>query len=93
MIFKIYYIVSLFVFFMISTQTLIIDKKYAKISKQYFEEYASIIYQLGYNSPIFYSGNFTETDKVDIVISNHVGTIDFCAMLAIIKNSVKKIFI
>lgn len=91
---KIYYIVSLFLFFLISSQLLIVDKKYANITKNYLMEYTSIIYQLGFNSPIFYSGKFTETDKVDIFVSNHVGTIDFCVMLSIIKKfSQKDIYI
>ena len=43
------------------------------------------IYTYGFNSKIFYKGNYKSTDKIDVIIANHVSTIDFIIMICIIR--------
>ena len=43
------------------------------------------IYQNGFNSTIYYSGIYNKSDKIDIVIGNHINMIDFSIYASIIK--------
>ena len=45
-----------------------------------------LIYQYGFNSPIYYSGKYVKSDNIDIVIANHISTVDFGIFLSIINH-------
>lgn len=48
-------------------------------------ELASYMYVYGFESSIYYKGNYNATDKVDCVVVNHTSTIDFIPYIALIR--------
>jgi len=55
------------------------------ISKNILCDLLPSIYQNGFDSPIYYSGDYIKTDKIDIMIGNHINMIDFTIFVSIIK--------
>ena len=49
----------------------------------FFNDVHSAIYSVFKN--IKYKGEYNNTNKVDIIISNHINTVDFCIYLSIIR--------
>ena len=66
----------------------IFGKKYegANIGKDIIISFLPYLYTYGFDSKIHYDGNYkASSDKVDIVISNHINTIDFAIYLSLIR--------
>ncbi len=57
----------------------------ANIAKDIVISFLPYLYTYGFDSKIFYDGIYNATDKVDIVISNHINTIDFAIYLSLIR--------
>jgi 1-acyl-sn-glycerol-3-phosphate acyltransferase len=57
----------------------------ANIAKDIVISFLPYLYTYGFDSKLLYTGNYTTTNKVDIVISNHINTIDFIIYLSLIK--------
>jgi 1-acyl-sn-glycerol-3-phosphate acyltransferase len=57
----------------------------ANVSKDMILSIIPYIYTYGFNSKILYEGNYNKTDKVDIVISNHINCIDFGIYLSLVR--------
>jgi 1-acyl-sn-glycerol-3-phosphate acyltransferase len=55
------------------------------ISKDIISSVLPYLYLYGFKSKILYEGNYNITDKVDIIIGNHISTIDFIIYLSIIR--------
>ena len=89
-------IISLLFFFIIASllvYTLIIlsypftkNKESANFSKNILMDVLPYIYQYGFNSPIYYANNYQKSNKIDIIIANHINTIDFGIYLPLIKH-------
>jgi 1-acyl-sn-glycerol-3-phosphate acyltransferase len=64
-----------------------LNNKYmgASISKDIVFILASYVYKYGFDSNIYYKGDYNISNKVDILISNHINTFDFCNYLSLIK--------
>ena len=84
MIVKVVFLVFLYLIMYSTSSTIVLlsflfgqNKEIMNIVKIYLTDLFNITYQIGFNSPIYYSGNYIKTDKVDIIISNHINTIDF----------------
>lgn len=93
MIKKIIAFIVYFIILICSSQTLILSsylvgksKEISLLVKNLFIDISSFIYTKFFDSKILYSGEYKKTDKVDIVISNHINTIDYCNYSSIIKN-------
>lgn len=43
------------------------------------------LYQKGLKSPIYMTGTFTSTNRIDIVTSNHISTFDFFILISLIR--------
>jgi lysophosphatidic acid acyltransferase/lysophosphatidylinositol acyltransferase len=43
------------------------------------------LYTYGFDSKILYEGSYNSNNKIDIMISNHIHTIDFCIYLSILR--------
>lgn len=75
-----------------STKVPLIKNKYTL----FYNEWLNMIplfYQNFFNSKIYQSGNFISTDKIDIVICNHINRIDSLIISSIIKkNSNKNVY-
>jgi hypothetical protein len=50
--------------------------KGVEISKDIVLSFMPYIYQYGFDSKINYDGSYKASNKVDIVISNHINTLD-----------------
>ena len=61
-------------------------REYAEFSKRMMMDAFSYVYQYGFNSSIYYSGEWRKTNNIDILICNHTNTADFMLMSALIKN-------
>ena len=48
-------------------------------------ELASYMYVYGFESPIYFKGNYNATNKVDCVVVNHTSTIDFIPYITLIR--------
>jgi hypothetical protein len=57
----------------------------ANISKDIILNSLPYLYKYGFDSNILYEGNYTKSDKVDIIISNHINSIDFIIYLSLIR--------
>jgi 1-acyl-sn-glycerol-3-phosphate acyltransferase len=57
----------------------------ANIAKDIIISFIPYIYTYGFESKILYNGNYNASNKVDIVISNHINTIDFTIYLSLIR--------
>ena len=92
MIKKIVAFIVLFVFIISISQTIclgsyLFGKKEdgANIAKDIIISFLPYLYTYGFDSKILYAGNYNISDKVDIVISNHINTIDFTIYLSLIR--------
>lgn len=59
----------------------------------FFNEWLNMspyIYKNIFNSTIYQSGDFITTNKIDIVVSNHINRMDFLMISSIIKQNTKK---
>jgi len=91
---KLFYFILLFVYLIASSPLYFINKNYSKIVKKYCYDYCSILYQLGFNSPIYHNGVPETTNKIDIVTMNHVSSIDFCIFISLLKELTdKKVYV
>ncbi len=93
MIKKIIAFIVYFILLICSSQTLILssflvgkNKEMGILVKKLFIDLSLFMYTKYFDSNILYSGEYKKTDKVDIVISNHLNTIDFCNYGSIIKH-------
>ncbi len=84
MIIKVVFLVLLYLMLYSTSSTIVLlsylfgqNKEIMNIVKINFSELFNMTYQIGFNSPIYYTGNYIKTDKVDIIISNHINTVDF----------------
>ena len=57
----------------------------ANIAKDIIISFLPYIYTYGFDSKILYDGIYNASNKVDIVISNHINTIDFAIYLSLIR--------
>ena len=58
----------------------------ANIAKDIIISFLPYLYTYGFDSKILYQGNYNLTNnKVDIIISNHINTIDFTIYLSLIR--------
>jgi len=93
MIKKIVAFIVLFILIVCISQTItlgsyLFGKKYegANIGKDIIISFLPYLYTYGFESKILYDGNYkASSDKVDIVISNHINTIDFAIYLSLIR--------
>ncbi len=95
---KIITIIVLLIFIICISQTIIlgsypINKKQEAVSmaKSIIMSLYPYAYTYGFDSNIYHQGNYNSSinisnnDKVDIVISNHINTLDFCIYLSLIR--------
>ena len=61
------------------------NNKMADLSKNIMCSIIPSIYKNGFNSSIYYSGNYIKTNKIDIIISNHISSIDFMILVSLIR--------
>jgi 1-acyl-sn-glycerol-3-phosphate acyltransferase len=89
---KIFYFLY-FIFYTIScskgTNLPLIKDKYTLFYNEWLNV-VPIFYKHLFNSNIYQNGDFLTTDKVDIVISNHINRIDSFIISSIIKNNTNK---
>jgi 1-acyl-sn-glycerol-3-phosphate acyltransferase len=92
MIKKIVSFIVLFVLVISISQTIclgsyLFDKKEegANIAKDIIISFLPYLYTYGFDSKILYDGIYNASNKVDIVISNHINTIDFTIYLSLIR--------
>jgi|APSaa5957512535_1039671.scaffolds.fasta_scaffold19153_2 1-acyl-sn-glycerol-3-phosphate acyltransferase len=88
-------VISLIVFFFITltlalvlilpSYTVAKNKESANFSKNIIMDILPLMYQYCFNSPIYYSGEYQKSNKIDIVIANHINTIDFGIYLSLVK--------
>ena len=57
----------------------------ANIAKDIIISFLPYLYTYGFDSKILYDGIYNASNKVDIVISNHINTIDFTIYLSLIR--------
>ena len=57
----------------------------SNISKEIISNIFPYIYTYGFDSKILYEGDYNKSDKVDIIISNHINSIDFFIYISILK--------
>jgi 1-acyl-sn-glycerol-3-phosphate acyltransferase len=57
----------------------------SSITKNLLIDLVPYFYIYGFGSNIKYKGEYNNTNKVDIIIANHINTIDFCINLSIIR--------
>ncbi len=92
MIKKIVGFIVLFVLIICITQTIALGsylfgkkEEGSNIAKDIVISFLPYIYKYFFDSNILYEGNYNISDKVDIVISNHINTIDFTIYLSLIR--------
>jgi 1-acyl-sn-glycerol-3-phosphate acyltransferase len=56
-----------------------------KLACELIQPHLDFLYNYGFNSTIKYSGNIKFTNKVDIVVCNHVNTFDFAIYISLLK--------
>lgn len=57
----------------------------SNIAKDIIISFLPYLYTYGFDSKILYAGNYKLSNKVDIVISNHINTIDFVIYVSLIR--------
>ncbi len=57
----------------------------SNISKEIVFDYLYFFYKYIFDSKILYKGNYNKSNKVDILISNHINSYDFIIHIAILK--------
>ncbi len=92
MIKKIICIVVLIILLIIVSQTITLfshllgkQSEGTNISKDIIASVLPYFYSYGLKSKILYKGDYNITDKVDIIIGNHISTLDFIVYLSIIR--------
>jgi 1-acyl-sn-glycerol-3-phosphate acyltransferase len=92
MILKLFGIICIFMLFMSLGNTIVLGsfimgkhQPIVNMSKNIIYSLLPLIYCYCFQSKIYYKGEYTNTNKVDIMISNHVSTIDFCAFFSILR--------
>jgi 1-acyl-sn-glycerol-3-phosphate acyltransferase len=92
MIKKIISFIIFFILIMSTSQTITLGSylfgkknKGVEISKDIVLSFMPYVYQYGFDSKINYDGNYKASNKIDIVISNHINTIDFNIYLSLIR--------
>ena len=61
------------------------SRKGGNIAKKHLFWVFNPLYQIAFNSPIYYTGNYTKSNKIDIIIANHINTMDFVLIGSIIR--------
>ena len=91
---KIIYLIIYYIYILSFSQIVTLGsylggKQYSRIgsliSKNVLNDLLPYLYQNGFDSTIYYSGNYDKTDKIDIMIGNHLNMIDFTIYTSIIK--------
>ena len=92
MIIKIIYIIVFFLFFISLSQILVLgsyvfkkDNEMANVSKNIISSLSHTIYKNGFNSPIYNSGEYKATTNIDVIIGNHISSIDFMILISLIR--------
>jgi 1-acyl-sn-glycerol-3-phosphate acyltransferase len=92
MIKELLYLVVFFIVILSLSQTILLGSYFIGKQKEVgnmvknaaINTYPSI-YQNALNSSIYYNGQYTKTNKVDIITANHISTVDFMAITGIIR--------
>ena len=89
---KIIYIFVCFIFLISFSQTLTLSSyligkqsQMADLSKNIMTSVFPLLYTKGFNSSIYYTGNYIKTDKIDIIVSNHISSVDFMLFTSLIR--------
>jgi 1-acyl-sn-glycerol-3-phosphate acyltransferase len=61
-----------------------------KLACDLIQSYFDVFYNYGLNSKIKYLGNIKFTDKIDVLVCNHVNTFDFAIYLSVLKQFCNK---
>ena len=61
------------------------NKEMSEFLKYYSIDLCNLTYQNGLNSKIYYSGEYLKSNKIDILISNHINTLDFILNIIVSK--------
>ncbi len=61
-----------------------------KLARDLVQPHLDFLYNYGLNSKIKYIGNIKFTDKIDILVCNHVNTFDFAIYLSVLKQFCNK---
>lgn len=92
MIYKLICIVIFFIVLLSFSQTLVLgsyligkESYTADLVKNAIMDVCPSIYEKALNSPIYYSGKYDKTDRIDIITPNHMSSIDFMIVLSIIR--------
>ena len=92
MIKKIVAMIVLFILFLSISQTILLSSylfnknvEASLIAKEIVVNLYPYIYTYGFDSKILYEGDYNKSDKVDIVISNHINAFDFFIYLSILR--------
>ena len=92
MLIKIFYLIIFFLytqyfclFYMLPSVFIKQNILVSNFLKLYNFPFLNYIYQTGF-SKIYYKGNYVKTNKIDIIISNHINTLDFCLNSVLVKN-------
>jgi 1-acyl-sn-glycerol-3-phosphate acyltransferase len=89
---KILYLLLSFVIILCFTQTFLLGgyflgkkEECSQIIKNICIDIFPSIYQNGMNSTIYFTGKYEKSNKIDIIISNHISTVDYLIYLSLIK--------
>ena len=92
MILKIVGFIVIFVILLSMTQTLLLgsiligmNNQCANLVKNIIISMMPLVYTYCFDSPIHYNAKYNPSDKVDILISNHITTIDFVVYLSVLR--------
>ena len=66
------------------------NRKGGDLSKKSLYWIQNVMYQKGLLSPIYYTGNYGSTDKIDIIIANHINSFDFTIQTSIFRQFDKR---
>ena len=55
------------------------------VVKNLFYPILTLLYQEGFKSPIFYTGKYLKSDKIDIIVANHLNALDLVIYLSVIR--------
>jgi len=61
------------------------SRKGGNVAKSHLGWGFNPIYQIGFDSPIYYNGNYNKTNNIDIIIANHINTMDFALIVNVVK--------
>ena len=84
--------IVLFILFLSISQTILLGSylcnknvEVSLIAKEIIVNLYPYVYTYGFDSKILYEGCYEKSDKVDIVISNHINAFDFFIYLSILR--------